>query len=177
MSVRKAVAVIAALLAVLFAGGAAQASPAQASPASAEGPRAAAAHSDVRTAAVRTAAAGPFTAQGSCTYRNVSHYDAYTKRTWTSDWVCGNRAGAPLYACGSFISACPVIGWLDTSPSWFVCWGRGAWHNGGNNIWYYTKGDRMASGEAGHHGWGFIPAVDVWTSTDPWPGMTECNIP
>lgn len=166
MSVRRAVAVVAALLAVLFSGGAAQASPS---------PQADAAR--VVQSAPRADGFGPLSAQASCTYRNVSHYDAWTKRTWTSDWVCGNRAGAPLYGCASFISACPVIGWIDTSTSWFVCWGRGAWHNGGNNIWYYTKGDRIAAGQGSNQGWGFIPAVDVWTSTDPWPGMTECNIP
>ncbi|MFE2392627.1 hypothetical protein ACFXC0_28320 [Streptomyces althioticus] len=84
---------------------------------------------------------------------------------------------SPLYGCASFIAACPVIGWIDTSSSWFVCWGRGAWHNGGNNVWYYTMGDRVAPGQDVHHAWGFIPAVDVWTSTDPWADMTECNIP
>ncbi|WP_189830303.1 hypothetical protein [Streptomyces zaomyceticus] len=166
MSVRRAVAMLAALLAVLFSAGAVQASSPQAG---------------TTTRAVRsappTAEAAPLAAQASCTARNVSHYDAYTGRTWTRDWVCGNRAGAPLYGCASFISACSAIGWIDTSTSWFVCWGRGAAHSGGNNIWYYTMGDRIAPGRERNHGWGFIPAADVWTSTDPWPGMTECNIP
>ncbi|MFB6625002.1 hypothetical protein ACFCWD_12295 [Streptomyces sp. NPDC056374] len=166
MSVRRAVAMLAALLAVLFSAGAVQAS----------SPEAGTTTRAVRSAP-STAEAAPLAAQASCTARNVSHYDAYTGRTWTRDWVCGNRAGAPLYGCASFISACSAIGWIDTSTSWFVCWGRGAAHSGGNNIWYYTMGDRMAPGRERHHGWGFIPAVDVWTSTDPWPGMTECNIP
>ncbi|MEU7123168.1 hypothetical protein [Streptomyces zaomyceticus] len=166
MSVRRAVAMLAALLAVLFSAGAVQASSPQA------GTTTRAARS-----APPTAEAAPLVAQASCTARNVSHYDAYTGRTWTRDWVCGNRAGAALYGCASFISACSAIGWIDTSTSWFVCWGRGAAHSGGNNIWYYTMGDRIAPGRERNHGWGFIPAVDVWTSTDPWPGMTECNIP
>jgi hypothetical protein len=166
MSVRQTVAVVAALLAVVLSGGAAQAS----SP-STDGTHA------VQVKEQRTGAVDPLAAQASCTHRNVSHYDAYTGRTWTSDWVCGNRSGAALYGCASFISACGVIGWIDTSTSWFVCWGRGAAHAGGNNIWYYTLGDRIAPGEERQHGWGFVPAVDVWTSTDPWPGMTECNIP
>ncbi|MFC7978113.1 hypothetical protein ACFUT3_23090 [Streptomyces cinereoruber] len=166
MSVRRAVAMLAALLAVLFGTGAVQAS----------SPQAGTTVRAVRSAPPAAEAAPP-AARASCTARNVSHDDAYTGRTWTRDWVCGNRAGAPLYGCASFIAACGVIGWIDTSTSWFVCWGRGAAHNGGNDIWYYTMGDRVAPGRDGNHGWGFIPAVDVWTSTDPWPGMTECNIP
>ncbi|MEU9585534.1 hypothetical protein [Streptomyces werraensis] len=166
MSVRRALAILAALLAVLFSAGAVQASTPQADRTIRATP-----------SASRGADAAPPAPQASCTARNVSHYDAWTGRTWSRDWVCGNRAGAPLYGCASFIAACPVIGWIDTSSSWFVCWGRGAWHNGGNNVWYYTMGDRVAPGQDVHHAWGFIPAVDVWTSTDPWPGMTECNIP
>ncbi|MFJ7984324.1 hypothetical protein [Streptomyces sp. NPDC096351] len=166
MSVRRAVAMLAALLAVLFGAGAVQASTPQAGTTD-----------RAVLSAPPTAGAAPLAVQASCTARNVSHYDAYTGRTWTRDWVCGNRAGAPLRACGSFIPACSVIGWLDTSPSWFVCWASGPPHSGGNNIWYYTMGDRVAPGGERNHGWGFIPAVDVWTSTDPWPGMTECNIP
>ncbi|MFC9793200.1 hypothetical protein [Streptomyces sp. NPDC057695] len=166
MTVRRAVAMLAALLAVLFGAGAVQAS----------SPQAGATHR-AAVSAPPAAGAAPLAAQASCTARNVSHYDAYTGRTWTRDWVCGNRTGAPLRACGSFIPACGVIGWLDTSPSWFVCWASGPPHSGGNNIWYYTMGDRIAPGGERNHGWGFIPAVDVWTSTDPWPGMTECNIP
>ncbi|MER8235160.1 hypothetical protein [Streptomyces sp. NPDC094049] len=166
MSVRRAVAMLAALLTVLFGAGAVQASSPQ--PGTTTG---------AAVSAPPTTEAAPLAAQVSCTARNVSHYDAYTGRTWTRDWVCGNRAGAPLYGCASFIAACSAIGWIDTSTSWFVCWGRGAAHSGGNNIWYYTMGDRIAPGRERTHGWGFIPAVDVWTSTDPWPGMTECNIP
>lgn len=160
MLVRRTVAVLAAMAAVVFGGSAVT----QAAPRSAP------------VAVATQPEAGPAGAQASCTKRNVSHYDAWTQRTWTADWVCGNRAGAPLHGCASFIPACGVIGWIDTSSSWFVCWGRGAQHSGGNNIWYYTQGDRSAPGEGGRQGWGFIPAVDVWTSTDPWPGMTECNI-
>ncbi|MFC8009325.1 hypothetical protein [Streptomyces cinereoruber] len=113
MFVRRAVAMLAAFLAVLFGAGAVQAS----------SPQAGTTVRAVRSAPPAAEAAPP-AARASCTARNVSHYDAYTGRTWTRDWVCGNRAGAPLYGCASF-----------------------------------------------------IPAVDVWTSTDPWPGMTECNIP
>ena len=44
----------------------------------------------------------------------------------------------------------------------------------GNNVWYYTKGDRMAPGAGAAGNWGFMPAVDVWTSRDPWPGIPRC---
>lgn len=55
---------------------------------------------------------------------------------------------------------------LNTSFSWFQCWGRGDNHPGGNNVWYWTQLD---NGQ-----WGNVPAVDVHTSVDPAPGLRQC---
>ncbi|MFE9637086.1 hypothetical protein [Streptomyces sp. NPDC006463] len=77
---------------------------------------------------------------------------------------CGNRVGAKGYEHRRYNSA--VRGPLNTSPSWFQCWGRGDQHAGGNNVWYWTKLD---NGQ-----WGNVAAVDVHTSVDPAPGLREC---
>ncbi|MGG8407668.1 hypothetical protein ACM614_14120 [Streptomyces sp. 12297] len=77
---------------------------------------------------------------------------------------CGNRAGAKGYEHRSYGSA--VRGPLNTSFSWFQCWGRGDNHPGGNNVWYWTQLD---NGQ-----WGNVPAVDVHTSVDPAPGLRQC---
>ncbi|MFD5102339.1 hypothetical protein [Streptomyces albidochromogenes] len=77
---------------------------------------------------------------------------------------CGNRAGAKGYEHRSYASA--VRGQMNTTFSWFSCWGRGDSHPGGNNIWYWTKLD---NGQ-----WGNMAAVDVHTSVDPAPGLREC---
>ncbi|WP_251061707.1 hypothetical protein [Streptomyces sp. ISL-100] len=77
---------------------------------------------------------------------------------------CGNRAGAKGYEHRSYASA--VRGQMNTTFSWFSCWGRGDSHPGGNNIWYWTQLD---NGQ-----WGNMAAVDVHTSVDPAPGLREC---
>ncbi|MFF3087729.1 hypothetical protein OG749_45070 [Streptomyces nojiriensis] len=77
---------------------------------------------------------------------------------------CGNRVGAKGYEHRRYNSA--VRGPLNTSPSWFQCWGRGDQHAGGNNVWYWTQLD---NGQ-----WGNVAAVDVHTSVDPAPGLREC---
>ncbi|CAM5499635.1 hypothetical protein GCM10010329_73050 [Streptomyces spiroverticillatus] len=77
---------------------------------------------------------------------------------------CGNNAGAKGYEHRSYGSA--VRGQMNTTFSWFQCWGRGDNHAGGNNIWYWTQLD---NGQ-----WGNMPAVDVHTSVDPAPGLREC---
>ncbi len=48
---------------------------------------------------------------------------------------------------------------LETSNSWFKCWGTGDLHSGGNTTWYYTLGDDNGN-------WGWVPAVDLGTSSD-----------
>jgi hypothetical protein len=66
----------------------------------------------------------------------------------------------------------------STTTTWFVCWVHGQQHAGGNDIWYYTVGDRAIAGMEGRSKWGYMPAVDVNTPTgsDPWPTMPTCPV-
>jgi hypothetical protein len=102
-----------------------------------------------------------------CTRRTGVHHDdsdgGIYKRVWTEDSVCGNDAGAPIYAGPSRTTQIAV---MDTTSSWFVCYVEGAQHEGGNNIWYYTQGDRVVSNPEFNR-WGFMPAVHVHTTNDP----------
>ncbi len=73
-----------------------------------------------------------------------------------------------MYTDANWVSS--ISTYMDSNWSWFTCFRKGAWHEGQNNIWYYSQGDRPAGV------WGYMPALDVWTSTDPWPGMPECPV-
>ncbi|MEU0567025.1 hypothetical protein ABZ297_16795 [Nonomuraea sp. NPDC005983] len=77
---------------------------------------------------------------------------------------CGNKGGARGYEHRSYGSL--IRGTLNTTFSWFQCWGHGDPHSGGNDIWYWTQLD---NGQ-----WGNVPAVDVQTTVDPAPGLREC---
>ncbi|WP_079159770.1 hypothetical protein [Streptomyces griseus] len=77
---------------------------------------------------------------------------------------CGNRIGAKGFVHRSYTSG--VRGSLTSGFSWFVCWGPGDAHAGGNNIWYWTLLD---NGQ-----WGNVPAVDVHTPSDPWGNLRQC---
>lgn len=77
---------------------------------------------------------------------------------------CDHKWGATSYAERSYDS--PVRDHLYRYHSTFECWGYGKWHEGGNNIWYWVKGT------AGN--WGNVPAINVMTSYDPFPGVNEC---
>jgi hypothetical protein len=52
---------------------------------------------------------------------------------------CTNRQDAPLHALPQESSA--VVNTLRTTTSYFLCWGAGERHAGGNTTWYYTIGD------------------------------------
>jgi hypothetical protein len=90
---------------------------------------------------------------------------------------CGNKAPtrileAPLFRYEVPIQGwvdTPTVDWLDSNPSYFKCYVRGAEHSGGNNVWYYTRGDRMKAD-------GYVPASEVFTPTrhDPFPGVNQC---
>jgi hypothetical protein len=107
-----------------------------------------------------------------CTKKTMSVSDPNTGQSWSSVYTCGNTGGAALYL-GS--NPANVIGWMDSTTSWFVCYARGAQHSGGNNIWYYTQGDRYASGYSARNKWGYMPAVNLTTTTDPNPGVPMCD--
>ncbi len=78
---------------------------------------------------------------------------------------CSNVQHTRMYAHRSFNSE--VVEYLETSYSYFECWGRGDYHSGGNNVWYWTQGDVVGD-------WGNVPASVVWTPVDPPAGMKEC---
>ena len=108
---------------------------------------------------------------GGCTQQSESHSDPNTGQSWSAVWYCGNQAGAAMYVGAN--SSTPVA-YMDSTTSWFVCYRHGETHAGGNDVWYYSQGDRAAAGWSGRKAWGFMPAVNVWTTTDPAPGVPEC---
>jgi pimeloyl-ACP methyl ester carboxylesterase len=120
---------------------------------------------------ISVASAGPAQAASCTRQTGTAKRDPNTGWTWTTWWVCGNDAGARMYREPNTTT---LTAYMDSTSSWFVCWKRGAQHAGGNNVWYYSKGDRSAPGQSGRQAWGYMPAVNVHTSTDPWPGMAEC---
>jgi hypothetical protein len=67
------------------------------------------------------------------------------------------------------------IGHMNTTLSWFACYRHGQLHPGGNDVWYYTWGDEALPGWEARKAWGYMPAVDVYTSSDPFPGIVECT--
>ena len=52
---------------------------------------------------------------------------------------CTNRANAPLRALPK--ESASIVNTLRTTNSYFLCWGTGDRHAGGNSTWYYTIGD------------------------------------
>jgi hypothetical protein len=110
---------------------------------------------------------------GSCTQRDETHTD-YAGTSWSTVWYCGNDSGAAVYADADGEA---LVGWMDTTTSWFVCYRRGQQHAGGNDVWYYTQGDRSAPGYEGRQAWGLVPAVSLTTSTDPFEGIPPCDDP
>jgi hypothetical protein len=99
-----------------------------------------------------------------------SHRD-FQGWSWNIVWYCGNAAGAPMYAAANSNTH---VAWMDSTWSWFVCYRRGAMHSGGNDVWYYSQGDRSVAGHASRSAWGFIPAANVWTTVDPHPEFPQC---
>jgi len=69
---------------------------------------------------------------------------------------CTNGAGAPMYASPTDTSA--VVDHLRTTTSWFLCWGTGQLHAGGNTTWYRTYGDD-------NDALGWVAAVHLNTSS------------
>ena len=83
----------------------------------------------------------------------------------------GNLYNAAIYAYARYEmpsgNPTQVVDRLLTTFSYFKCWTSGQYHTGGNNVWYYTYGDIYGA-------WGYVPAVNVWTWTDPFPGVNHC---
>jgi hypothetical protein len=109
---------------------------------------------------------------GSCYRDGRTHYDPIHKVS-LGGWYCGNRGGALVQLGPDYWHF--SVARMQTTWSWFLCWKRGSFHGGGNYIWYWTRGDVAMPGRELYNRWGFVPAVDVWTSRDPWPSMPECS--
>ncbi|WP_018350469.1 hypothetical protein [Longispora albida] len=77
---------------------------------------------------------------------------------------CGNNAPATVYREPGFTAG---VDTLRSSHSYFQCWVYGAKHRGGNTVWYFTYGDDT-------NRWGYVPASEIHTSQDPFPGVTHC---
>ncbi|AKJ31819.1 M23 family metallopeptidase [Caldimonas brevitalea] len=107
-----------------------------------------------------------------CTPRGESRRDPNTGQSWGQVWQCGSDSGATLYAGPQDTTP---VGTLQTRSSWFACYRRGERHAGGNDVWYYTQGDVAAPGWESRKAWGYVPAVKVSTTTDPYPGIPECR--
>ncbi|NBE98584.1 hypothetical protein FE391_33200 [Nonomuraea sp. KC401] len=60
-----------------------------------------------------------------------------------------------------------VVDRLLTTHSYFKCYVTGQQHGGGNNVWYHTYGDQTGA-------WGYVAAANVYTSVDPYPGVSRC---
>ncbi|MFI0352309.1 hypothetical protein [Actinomadura sp. 9N407] len=105
----------------------------------------------------------------SCQYLRGTIDDTRTKRTWAHLYQCPNQPGTDVYleaASGTKVAV------LDTDPSWFICWVRGERHQGGNDVWYYTQGDR-ATGRPELNGWGYVPASALHVARHPDPAVTK----
>jgi hypothetical protein len=95
--------------------------------------------------------------------------DARAQRTWPYMFQCPNRPRVGVYEGAAFGTEVAV---LETDPSWFICWTRGQAHPGGNDVWYYTQGDR-ATGRPELHGWGYVPASELRVGAAPDPAITR----
>src|SRR5215207_4464382 len=73
-----------------------------------------------------------------------SQRDTNTGIDWRPLWFCKNVGGAMIYE-GASSGSTPEAR-MDTTYSWFVCWKRGEPHQGDNDVWYYTQGDRPEPG-------------------------------
>src|SRR5262245_20403767 len=107
-----------------------------------------------------------------CTQQTgVSVSDPNTGWSWSSYWWCPNAANAYMY--GDATPNTPTARMVSTN-SWFVCYRRGWVHAGGNDVWYYSKGDIVEPLRDDRQAWGYMPAASVGTHIDPWPGIPQC---
>lgn len=78
-------------------------------------------------------------------------------------FYCYNRTHVVTYAYASWSST--KTGWLESSPSWFVCWTDRGDANASGTIWFRTQADTTLNGS---DGWGWIPGSEVsYTFLDP----------
>jgi hypothetical protein len=104
-----------------------------------------AAHAATQTTAKTAAAAEP------CWYESQNGH-----------WWCHNRAGAPVWSRGDNPT---VVGYMNSTRSWFICRKEGAKNNNGPHPtrWEWTQADNLA--------WGWMKDSDISSETDPLPGL------
>jgi hypothetical protein len=113
----------------------------------------------------------PSVPSGTCVSRPQEQLDTFTGRAWHQVWYCLNDTGAIQYAAPDSKT---VIGWIQTTTSWFLCYRRGARGPGGSDVWYYTQGDQIAAGWKNRRAWGYTPAGFLHLRTHPHPGVPQC---
>lgn len=123
----------------------------------------------LRVAAAATAASAALVTGGLLAIPADAASSCYAK---SGHLYCGNLYNAPIKqipANSTNGGQDPVrtVDYLRTTFSYFQCYVTGQQHSGGNNIWYHTYGDVT-------HKWGYVAAVNVWTSKDPFPGVSHC---
>ncbi|MEV0617915.1 hypothetical protein AB0I81_31645 [Nonomuraea sp. NPDC050404] len=112
------------------------------------------------TLAMSLAAAAP-AAQAATTAATAS---AAADPCWyqSGNWYCVNRRGAPVWSRGDNPV---VVGYMNTTTSWFKCRKEGARNNNGPhpNRWLWTQADNGA--------WGWMKDGDIYSETNPVPGL------
>jgi len=125
----------------------------------------------IGSAAVGVARSGPANASPCTQQTGVSVSDPNTGWSWSSYWWCPNAQNAVMYGDATYNT--PTAQMFSTY-SWFVCYRRGWVHPGGNDVWYYSAGDRALPDFESRQAWGYMPASSVYTHIDPWPGVPQC---
>lgn len=123
------------------------------------------------TSASSTVRAKPSVPFGACVPRAQEQRDIVTGRLWHRVWYCENDTGAVQYTAPD---GKVVIGWIQTTTSWFLCYRRGVRGPGGSDVWYYTQGDEVAAGWRSRYAWGYTPAGYLHLPGHPYPGVPHC---
>ncbi len=66
------------------------------------------------------------------------------------------------------------VAWMDTTYSWFVCWRQAPARRRKQHL-VLLPGDRSTSGYSTRNTWGFIPAMYIWTISDPHPEIPNAR--
>ncbi|MCD9193483.1 hypothetical protein [Streptomyces albireticuli] len=104
-----------------------------------------------------------------CRARPAEAHVDWTGRNFTGDFWCELEPG---WIRIQSRSTSAVIGRMEFSPGWLVCWKKGSDYLG-DDRWYYTQGDRVLASPASK-AWGYMPAVAVKAPKHPVAGMPEC---
>jgi hypothetical protein len=100
-----------------------------------------------------------------CVRTPTTHVDGFHHgRVWESDFVCPNTPGATLVSMSDFRTPVAV---MDSASSWLLCWQVRGERNGREQVWYYTRGDRVTRGGERWDGWGFMGADQGAESAAP----------